>query len=119
MTRPTYTEEDGWTFPSWWPKFARNVVETWSSAKRAGDADLTYRQWRDHQQWNVRLITYLTPADFGVGVGVNWQSRWPRGRGESDGGWVCIDVRVGFVAITLALHEPDVVLPRVSRIHVS
>lgn len=120
MIRPTYTDEDGWTFPAWWPKLARRVVETWHSAKSAGDADLTYRQWRDHTAWNVRLITYLTPADFGLGVSVNWQTRWQRGAGASDGGWICVDVHVGFVVVTLAVHQPDIEAPRrVSRIHVS
>lgn len=112
MIRPTYTDEDGWTFPAWWPKLARDVVETWSSAKRAGDADLFYQQWRDHTEWNVRLITYLTPEHIGLGLDVEWQRRWPRGRGESDGGWLLLAVQLGAASVTLSLHAPDVVTPR-------
>jgi hypothetical protein len=112
VIRPTYTEEDGWTFPAWWPKLARNVVETWYSASQAGDADLTWRQWGDHTARHVQLVTYLTPSDYGLGVSLNWQRRYERGGGNSVGGSIGFDVTIGPVVIVLSVHGGDVEAPR-------
>lgn len=100
MIAPTYNDEDGWTFPSWWPAFAQRVVETWHSTKHGDPAPLTQRTIGPYDDRHLDLETWVTPGDIGLGVNVDWEDQYAWSQSPARVG-ITVHLTVWAVSLTL------------------